>query len=63
MLDGYGIDAIQGLMEALRQEGEAAGKIPVLLCYEALKTPGQFCHRRMFAEWYESNTGKAIQEL
>lgn len=26
----------------------------VLLCFEDLRTPGLFCHRRVFAEWWQS---------
>lgn len=41
----------------------AGGRDAVLLCFESLKTPGQFCHRRIFAEWWESITGEVIPEL
>lgn len=37
-------------------------KIPdgsILLCYE---TPGEFCHRRILADWVERHTGFIIQE-
>lgn len=34
---------------------------PILLCYEP---PGQFCHRRLFAEWVESHcSGWVIPEM
>lgn len=29
----------------------AGGAEPVLLCWETLKRPGEWCHRRMVAEW------------
>lgn len=29
----------------------AGGAEPVLLCWESLKKPGEWCHRRMVAEW------------
>jgi len=31
----------------------------ILLCYEA---PGEFCHRRVLADWIEHHTGVHIQE-
>jgi hypothetical protein len=63
MLEGYGVDEIKELMELLWETADEQGKVPVLLCYEALKKPGEFCHRRIFAEWYESQTGLVIPEL
>ncbi|MDR2170525.1 MAG: hypothetical protein LBP59_10320 [Planctomycetaceae bacterium] len=35
----------------------------VLLCYEDVSKVGQWCHRRMFAEWWENKTGEIIEEL
>jgi uncharacterized protein YeaO (DUF488 family) len=32
----------------------------VLLCFEK---PGQFCHRRVLAEWIEEQTGQVVPEL
>ena len=32
----------------------------ILLCYES---PGEFCHRRVLAEWLEKETGIEIPEL
>lgn len=52
------IDAVRARIAEL-----AAGKIPVLLCFESLKKPGEFCHRRMFADWWERKTGEAVAEL
>jgi hypothetical protein len=34
----------------------------VLLCYEDLAA-GERCHRRVFAEWWEINTGQQVPEL
>lgn len=36
------------------------GKNAVLLCWER---PGEFCHRRIVAEWLEYHTGEPIPEL
>lgn len=35
----------------------------VLLCFEDLTKPGQWCHRTMFSEWWEDKTGQKIEEL
>ncbi len=36
---------------------------PVLLCFERLQTPGEWCHRRLAAEWLERSLGVDIPEL
>ena len=36
---------------------------PVLLCHEHLLKPGDWCHRRMVAEWFEDKLGIAVLEL
>ena len=39
------------------------GKEPVLLCFEDIRKPSLWCHRRMFAEWYEMKIGRVVEEL
>jgi len=35
-----------------------------LLCFEKnLSAPGVFCHRRMFAQWWEERTGQQVPEV
>jgi hypothetical protein len=41
----------------------AGTRIPVLLCFEHLAKPGAWCHRRMFAAWWERKTGEMVGEL
>lgn len=41
----------------------AEGAEPVLLCYEKLKTPGEYCHRRMVAEWLKAELGMDVAEI
>lgn len=56
--------AMQALdIDALRQQiaALAIGKDACLLCYEDLND--EWCHRRMFAEWWEARTGERIEEL
>ena len=45
------------------QRFERLGKDVVLLCYEDIRKPDDWCHRRTFADWWLKNTGEAIPEL
>ena len=40
----------------------AGGAEPVLLCWEQLKMPGEFCHRRLVAEWLGGHLGEQVDE-
>jgi uncharacterized protein (DUF488 family) len=57
-LDDLGLAKIQRMLELA-----ADGKPVVLLCFEDLRKPEEWCHRTMFAEWYEERTGEKIHEL
>ena len=35
----------------------------VLLCYEDIRKPGDWCHRTAFARWMLERTGMVIEEL
>lgn len=35
----------------------------VFLCYEKVSKPGNWCHRSMFADWWEERTGQKVYEL
>lgn len=35
---------------------------PVLLCWERLHAPGEWCHRTMVAEWFSRELGAAVIE-
>jgi len=39
------------------------GEPLVLLCWCNLRSPGDWCHRRMAAAWLESHTGLTVPEL
>lgn len=61
-LDGLAalsVDYIHCLFEALPQDGRPVA----LLCYEDLRKPELWCHRRLFADWWLSETGEDIPEL
>ena len=46
-----------------RLERIAGGKTLVLLCWEWLADPNEWCHRRMLAAWIEQRTGLMVPEL
>ncbi|MEU0839451.1 hypothetical protein ABZ370_08265 [Streptomyces sp. NPDC005962] len=48
----------------LREIAEAEGEHRlVLLCFEDLRDPAQWCHRRVFATWWKDATGDEVREL
>ena len=42
---------------------QSYGKDVVLLCYEDVRKPDDWCHRTAFSEWWETKTGERIPEL
>ena len=66
-LESLGAAKITELLQELETRATLQNKTPVLLCYEALHphqvAEGQFCHRRLFAEWFEKETGRVLGEL
>lgn len=38
-------------------------KVVALCCYEDIRKPNEWCHRRIFAEWFAEQTGYEIPEL
>lgn len=57
-LDRIGIERIQKQLDAFGNE-----KPVVLLCYEDVRDPSQWCHRTMFAQWLLEQTGEIADEL
>jgi hypothetical protein len=57
-LDSLGPEEVMGHLE--KKSAENGGKPLVLLCW---CPPGEFCHRRIFADWYRSKTGREVPEL
>ena len=47
---------------ALREIRDTAGQL-VLLCFEKSAVAEEQCHRRIFAEWWETTTGQRVPEL
>jgi hypothetical protein len=60
-LDSIGVNSIKRQLDQVsRRHG---GKDIVLLCYEDVRKPGEWCHRLVFAEWWEARTGERIEEF
>jgi hypothetical protein len=61
-LDETGVSAIRDAAGDLLTRLGRVGDRLVLLCYERLdKDP--FCHRRLFAKWWQDRTGEEVPEL
>ena len=57
-LDSLGPEEVIGQLEKKRVEN--GGEPLVLLCW---CFPGEFCHRRVWADWYLEKTGQEVPEL
>lgn len=62
-LDAIGVEKIRAELQELETEAKKDGREVLLCCFECLKKPGQFCHRRIFAWWWHTKTGETISEL
>ena len=58
-LDSIGVKKIEDLLKAIAKAEDAKGV--VLLCFCDLEKG--YCHRRLFAEWWELNTGQNVPEI
>ncbi|MFB6643961.1 hypothetical protein ACFCYF_42790 [Streptomyces chartreusis] len=60
-LDERGVEALAARFQQIAVTG---GDLRlVLLCFEDLTKPGEWCHRRMFASWWQEKTGAQVREL
>jgi hypothetical protein len=60
-LDRLGVVRIAERLEEIAQ-AERDHRL-VLLCFEDLSDPAQWCHRRTFASWWKEATGDEVREL
>lgn len=60
-LNRIGVERLREEFAALR--AAHGGQPLVLLCYESLRRPDEWCHRRMFAAWWEEQTGERVPEF
>lgn len=62
-LEDIGVDKVIGIVQRLEARAADEGKDLVLLCFEDIRKPDQWCHRTLFAEWWLAHTGEVIEEL
>lgn len=60
-LDKVTQNSAESTLEYIKSLGE--GKSVAILCWETLKTEGEWCHRSMLAEWLTDETGEQILEF
>lgn len=60
-LERIGVDNFEEKFRSIRKILGNRGI--VLLCFEDLRKPGEWCHRRMFADWWLTKTGELIPEM
>lgn len=63
-LDSFGVDEIRAQFAKVRKHPASAGywHLPLgLLCFEHVEK-GESCHRRLFAGWWQRNTGEVVPE-
>ncbi|WP_149183281.1 hypothetical protein [Streptomyces sp. TRM49041] len=60
-LDSFGVGFFGPRFQQIAVEGRDLRL--VLLCFEDLAKPGEWCHRRMFAAWWREQTGAQVREL
>jgi len=61
ILEEHGVTAIREDLRRISEEAKNPGL--VLLCFESLRKPDQWCHRTIFAEWWTEKTREAVIEL
>ncbi len=64
-LEQKGVVLIRKCLKAIAYK--AGGRQVLLCCFESLSADkvaaGQWCHRRIFADWWQKKTGHTIAEL
>ena len=62
-LESIGVGKIIEMVRKMETEAAAEGKELVLLCFEDVRIPEDWCHRTVFATWWAEHTGEQIKEL
>jgi hypothetical protein len=63
-LDELGLARVTSELDRIsRREGLRDEPAPlVICCFEDLKKPGEWCHRRLFSSWWQDQTGVEVPE-
>jgi hypothetical protein len=59
-LDAAGVDAVVGALQAISDRHY--GSDLVLLCYEDLSKPDEWCHRQIAGQWLQDRAGISVEE-
>lgn len=62
-LERHGVTKIRNVLKSIQTIHGRGTNWLVLLCYEDVLKKGDWCHRRIFSEWWEEKTGEAIPEI
>lgn len=62
-LEDIGAERIISMVRKFENAASQSGKELVLLCFEDVRIPSDWCHRTVFAEWWRKQTGECIEEL
>lgn len=62
-LENIGTKRIISMVTRLDEKAQEEGKELILLCYEDVRIPENWCHRTIFAEWWAEQMGELIEEL
>ncbi|MCM1245514.1 MAG: hypothetical protein NC293_07715 [Roseburia sp.] len=62
-LEDIGTERIISMVRKFEEAASQRGKELVLLCFEDVRIPSDWCHRTVFAEWWKEQTGECIKEL
>jgi len=62
-LEAAGVDAIRRQLEAIAVAAHADRLVLLCFCDLSAPAPDGWCHRRMFAQWWQERTGEAVPEL
>ncbi|MEU8870465.1 hypothetical protein AB0D24_04730 [Streptomyces javensis] len=62
LLNDRGVDLIREELTAIAGANDLDVPV-VLLCFDKLSKPGNWCHRTHFAKWWTDQTGEEVPEL
>lgn len=62
-LEDIGTEKIIQMIRRMDRVAKSVGEELVLLCFEDIRIPEDWCHRRLFADWWKEKTGEVIEEL
>jgi hypothetical protein len=63
LLNAAGAERIHAELAAIHAAAGRPAAALVLLCFDRLDKPGEWCHRSMFADWWLEHTGQEVPEL